>query len=313
MEFMLKAVYFVMDQDPEGPDLREPGGPGSAVLAELEGAARMLREAGFASGILRADRETGDLLPRPEEKKEEILFLGGSTELVRMLLDRGCYVAGYSHAGNPGDRFPGAGYILQEPHLIDPDSYVKIYQRQAGLPWTILQTRHCLVREFTPDDLDGIYALYDSRARRFLEPPSEDRDHERAVLRAYIDRIYSLYGFGHWAVTDRETGTLIGRIGFSALTSAMEKEAADLGIPAADADFGFLVAAERRGTGLAEEACAAILDYGFTELGFTRVRADARRDNTASVRLLRRLGFEPAGEQGDKIIFHIHIPEKGGI
>ena len=56
------------------------------------------------------------------------------------------------------------------------------------------------MREFTVDDLDGIYALYDGQARQYLEPPSADRAREREVLEAYIDRIYGLYGFGHWAV-----------------------------------------------------------------------------------------------------------------
>ena len=201
---------------------------------------------------------------------------------------------------------------MQEPDLVDADSYVKMYQRAAGLPWTILETKRCLVREFTEEDLDGIYALYDAQACRFLQPPSADRAREREILRAYIERIYGLYGFGHWAVFLKdEPEVLIGRIGYSAITSRQEQEAQALGLSALDADFGFLVGAKWRGQGIAEEVSRALLRYGFTELGFTCVRADARNDNAASQHLLTKLGFvaagsctpEKEGEAADKTLF----------
>lgn len=252
---------------------------------------------------------------------EETLILCGSGRVLNALRRKGFYTAGYSHAGNTGQSFPGASYIIQEPDMVDPDSYIKIFEREAGLPWTIIRTKRCLVREFEVRDLDSIYALYDSQARRFLEPPSDDRGREREILQAYIDRIYRLYGFGHWAVLAREPeegeevcrlpvppGTLIGRIGFSALTSAMEKELKAMGAADADADFGFLVAASCRGTGAAEEVCRAVLDYGFSQLGFLRIRADAHFMNRKSAGLMKKLGFKPLGRAGEKIIFFMDAP-----
>ena len=282
----------------------------------------------------------------------------------------GFCTAGYSHAGNRSEQFRGVSYIIQEPDLVDFDSYEKIYERGAGLPWTILKTRRCLVREFTVDDLEGIYSLYDDRARMFLEPPSEDRAHEREILEAYIERIYGLYGFGHWAVLTTDAaahgtkdaaapgttdpaapgtkdaaapvttnaaapgtkdaalpgtadgassgtkdeaasgkmnplvpGTLIGRIGFSAVTAEKEAQAAALGVSGVDADFGFLVAASCRGTGIAQEVCEALLRYGFESLGFLRVSADADPRNRASIRLLQKLGFTAVGRADGKIFF----------
>ena len=245
------------------------------VAAEMRRAVESLREEGFTSGIL-----TSDSVP--------------------------------DNADNAGEDFSGAPYIVQEPDLVDADSYVKMYQRGAGLPWTILETGRCLVREFTVGDLDGIYALYDGQARTFLEPPSDDRSREREILNAYIQRIYGLYGFGHWAVISKEEpGALIGRVGYSAITDRQEREAQALGIPLPDVDFGFLIGAPWRGRGIAEEVCRALLRYGVSELGFTCIRADARNDNAASIRLLARLGFEAAGscipekegESADKTLF----------
>ena len=403
--FMLRAVYFVEDAGD-----RRPQHSGS-VRSEIERAVQMLVREGFRSGIVHLDK-SGIVYPdrsgRPVEDPAESLFLCGSGDRVRTLREQGLCAVGYSNADNPQEGFPGAAYVVQEPDLVDADSYVKMYEREAGLPWTILRTPRCLVREFIPEDLDALYGLYDEEARRFLEPPSEDRSHEREVLRAYIDRIYPLYGFGHWAVLAESHGvcgndtagssagrndtagsaacgndtagsaacgndtaesaacrndtagsaassndaaaagtaagrlpqwnTLIGRVGFSALTAGQEQEALSLSVragipvgggrqenrngaeteqaaqpgagrqehPAAgekagpedsgiDADFGFLIARDRRGTGIAEEVCRALLQYGFTSLGFSRVRADAQTDNIRSCRLLEKLGFVYVG------------------
>lgn len=329
---MLKAIYFVKSkaegredtgsgigdsfQDPFQNPSHNPSRASSRIsfqipflTAESERAVQIFRSEGLGSGIL--EMEGGEAAPRLPEGvgPEDVLFLCDDGSLLRQLRESGLYAAGYLHSGNAGEKFPGAEYIIQEPDLVDPDSYVKIYEREAGLPWTILRTPRLLVREFTEDDLDSIYALYDEQAGRFLEPPGEDREHERAVLKAYIERIYRLYGFGHWAVIAAgdcgpvSPGSVIGRIGFSAITADQEREAAGLGVTGLDADFGFLLARLCRGRGIAFEACSALLQYGFGELGFVRVRADAQEENEASLRLLSRLGFIEAGRVFGKRIF----------
>ena len=360
---MLKAVYFFIN------DVSGCGEYGS-VPGEVKRAVCALRAGGLDSGIVSAE----DFPFRPLEavsiQPENTLILCDSGERIRTLQKMGFCTAGYSHAGNRSEQFRGVSYIIQEPDLVDFDSYEKIYERGAGLPWTILKTRRCLVREFTVDDLEGIYSLYDDRARMFLEPPSEDRAHEREILEAYIERIYGLYGFGHWAVLTTDAalpgtmdaaapgttdaaapgtadaalpgtmdaalpgttdaalpgtadaassgtkdeaasgkmnplvpGTLIGRIGFSAVTAEKEAQAAALGVSGVDADFGFLVAASCRGTGIAQEVCEALLRYGFESLGFLRVSADADPRNRASIRLLQKLGFTAVGRADGKIFF----------
>jgi [ribosomal protein S5]-alanine N-acetyltransferase len=45
------------------------------------------------------------------------------------------------------------------------------------------------------------------------------------------------------------------------------------------------------GRGLATEAAAALIRYGFEELGFERVRASTDAQNAASIRLMERLGM----------------------
>ena len=305
---MLRAVYFV-DQNyfdhfddqkcfADQKNVRHT----PEVISEIDRAVKMLETAGFMSGVLK-EEQCGSV------NRQETLLLCGDARLLSRMAAEGFYVTGYANADNAGEHFSGIPYIVQEPDLVDPDSYIKIYQRAAGLPWTILRTEHCLIREFTLDDLDGIYSLYDDQARRFLEPPSEDRAREKEILRAYIDRIYGLYGFGHWAVTALNmsgTQKLIGRVGFAAITAEQELEAREMGISCPDADFGFLISRQCRGKGIAYEVCRALIRYGFEELGFARIRADAKPGNAASLRLLHRLGFIQAGTSPDgRYVFYL--------
>ena len=193
--------------------------------------------------------------------------------------------------------FAGAKILLSSPWDIDAGDFEKIYRRLYHLPWIIGTTPRLLLREMMLSDIPALYALYDGEAKRYLPPLPDDPEEEKKILRAYIDRIYGLYGFGHWAVVLKDRpDKLIGRIGFSALTSRQEEEAERFGVPAPDADFGFLVGPEWRGLGLAEEVCRALLQYGFSQLGFTCIRADADNNNAASIHLLEKLGFLPVGK-----------------
>ena len=278
--------------------------------AELEAARTGLAGMGFSCRIIRTG-SPGQAAAAVRDM-EETLFVTDSAEILAALREQGKNAAAYLHGGNPGESFPGADYLIQEPGWIDADSWNKIYQRLSGYPWFILETDRCLVREFVPEDLDAIYDLYDEEALRWLQPPSEDRGREQEILKAYISRIYGLYGYGHWAILYKETGQLIGRTGFSAPTAADS-----LG---EDACFGYLTAGPFRRQGLTLEVCRALLGYGFTMLGFETVSAGAARENTASLAMLERLGFRARAERQGQIFYllqkeaflHNSLGEKAG-
>lgn len=257
-------------------------------LPEAAEAVRTFKGYGFESDLWVV--EGGEELPAPEY---DTLYIADSERLLRQLQDPGAAFCGYSHSGNTSQNLKRADYILMEPQWVDRDSLVKIWQRQRHLPWTILETARCEVREFVPEDLEAIRALYDEEAVRFLEAPSEDTAKEKKILEAYIDRVYRLCGYGHWAVLSRQTGELVGRIGFSFPNSSAPG-------PAPDASFGYMVRKDWRGKGIAREVCAALIEYGFSQLGFERIGADTALSNTASDKILRSFGFREVARREDQ-------------
>ena len=284
MHSMIEKVFFYLEEQWY-----------KSCLAEAAEAARSYAQYGFGTDLLVI--EAGEGIPEPEYSA---LYLADSKRLLQMLSDRGAAFCAYSHSANQGEELRPADYVLMEPQWVDRDSLVKIWQRQRHIPWTILETERCIVREFVTGDLEAIYGLYDDEARRFLEAPSEDPDKERKILAAYIDRVYPLGGYGHWAVLDRGTGKLIGRFGFS-----FPKASAPGPVP--DASFGYLLHKDRRGRGIAREVCAALLEYGFSQLGFETVGADAEAANAASVKILQSFGFKEVAREKDQRYYILHM------
>ena len=224
-----------------------------------------------------------EFLQKLPEEGAELLYVTDCGSVIRALREKGLPVCGYAHEGSRarGESLKGVDYILEEPALIPADSYQKIFERAAGLPWTILETERCVVRELTPADAEAVLALYDSEARRFLEAPQDDPAEERKVLAAYAQKVYRLYGYGTWGIFSKEDGKLIGRAGFEPYTGQDDAM-----------HFGYLIHPARRRQGYAYEACAAILNYGQEMLGFPKIAAETVKENAASAALLKKLGFE---------------------
>lgn len=216
----------------------------------------------------------------PEAPAQNTLYLTDSAAYYKDMCAAGIPTIGYLHAGNPGVEFPHCQYLISEPQWVDADSYHKIYERLMGLPWTILTTDRLIIREMTVQDLDALYDLYDEEARRYMAPLREDRDEERAELVSYIDKVYGMFGYGYWAITLRESGRVIGRMGLAAY------EDADGRTP-----FGYVIHKDYRQQGYALEAAQAILPYATDVLQLQGISAEVYEDNLPSIYFLNKLGF----------------------
>lgn len=147
---------------------------------------------------------------------------------------------------------------------------------------TVIETRRLLIREMVPEDLEELYRVYDDEeVIKYLDPLDTDRAAELEKLQAYIEFAYAFYGFGFWAVCEKETGRLIGRCGFS--VEEIENEVY--------VELGYMIAADRRRLGYAGEAVHAVLEYAGEELELETVAACISHDNKASIALAQREGF----------------------
>jgi RimJ/RimL family protein N-acetyltransferase len=101
---------------------------------------------------------------------------------------------------------------------------------------------------------------------------------------AFLVGHWHLLGYGHWAVEEKASGDVIGRLGF------LNPE----GWPGFE--IGWTLAREHWGKGYAVEGARRALEYAFTELDRDHVISLIHPENRASIKVAERLGEKLEGE-----------------
>ncbi|HET6763489.1 MAG TPA: GNAT family N-acetyltransferase [Longimicrobiaceae bacterium] len=148
-----------------------------------------------------------------------------------------------------------------------------------------IATERLLLRRFRDRDLDAYAAMMaDPEVTRFLGDgnPLSRSDAWRQM--ALITGHWALRGFGLWAVEERATGALLGRIG------CFEPE----GWPGFE--IGYTLARPYWGRGYAREGARAALHHAQQVLGKTGIISLIRPANAGSIRVAQSLGATHTGE-----------------
>jgi [ribosomal protein S5]-alanine N-acetyltransferase len=153
------------------------------------------------------------------------------------------------------------------------------------VPLCIARTPRLLLRQVGLDDADFICTLLNEPlwirniGDRGIRTPLAARPY----IQEMIISAYARFGFGMYLIERQEDGMPIGLCGL------VKRDF--LPYP----DIGFALLAAFRNRGYACEAATAVIEYARATLGMTVLSGIVRPDNTASVRLLERLGFTAAG------------------
>lgn len=216
-----------------------------------------------------------------EYEKESTLFVTDKGVILQELKKTGRYIIALLYEGNKQEDFSGSSYAVTDIEELTLDSFDQAYRRMVGLPWTVLETERCIVRETTVADVDEFYRIYaEPSITYYMDPLYDTPEQEKAYAQEYIEKIYGFYGYGMWSIVQKESGRVIGRAGLS------WREGFD--IP----EIGFVIEVPCQRMGYAYEVCSAIVEYGKEELGFHRIQALVEPGNEASTRLCGKLGLE---------------------
>jgi len=140
-----------------------------------------------------------------------------------------------------------------------------------------LETPRLRLEPLSPSHADALYAIYrEPEVRRFLITcPSNRAEFERIFEHAL--RFEATHGM--WAIVDPALPATIGRVGFFAFGEHARPEIA------------FLLSQRFWGRGLATEAAAASLAFGFSRHGWVEVIGIVRPMNDPAIRVLAKLGM----------------------
>lgn len=168
-----------------------------------------------------------------------------------------------------------------------------------------LETGRLILRPFQAEDLDALAAIRaDERVARFTGGPRSRTDVWTTILRSA--GMWELLGFGYWAACDRESGALIGEVGFADFQRGMVPDIS--GLPEA----GWIIAPEAWGAGLASEAVAAIHAW-LDSARPGRSVCIISPENAASVRIALKQGYRETsqGQLGEArvTVYHREPPQ----
>ncbi len=222
-------------------------------------------------------------LPPRNMTPRNCLILCDEPELAHAFLAADYNVVAVLHSDNKDKHFQ-IPYAVEDFTELDWSYFVKYWQRYNNIPWHIMDTERCRIREMGPEDLNDLYDMYeDKRICEYTEDLFENRMKELQYIKDYAKNMYGFYNFGTWLIEDKFSNNLIGRVGFN-YRPGFE-----------DPELGFVINPRYWKHGYAYECCCSAIEYGKTELGFKRIHAFVRPENTASVALLEKLGFRSCG------------------
>lgn len=229
---------------------------------------------------------TGDVIP-PEVKKNfnnqntsGVLAVTDDAGAARELKKLGLAVIGYQAEGEPLTHF-SVNYVVSELAMVEDDYFNLIYMRAHNIPLLIACTERTIIREMTADDLPAMYELYSDEAVAKWVEPLYEYEKELEFTKAYIENVYSFYGYGLWLVFDRKTGELIGRAGISVREIDGEKRC----------ELGYIIRGDRQRQGMGFEVSTAVMEYAADCLMIDELWLCIEKDNTASIGLGKKLGF----------------------
>jgi ribosomal-protein-alanine N-acetyltransferase len=147
-------------------------------------------------------------------------------------------------------------------------------------------TRRLVLRGFRPEDVDAYFHTIhdDPEVMRFL-PGGQPRPRERSefLVNWALER-WRQHNFGLWALCDNASGKLIGHCGLMVIPET-----------SGEVEVAYAIGKEWWGQGLASEAAHASLRFGFEQAGLEEIVAVADPANTASLRVMAKIGMARQG------------------
>jgi len=164
----------------------------------------------------------------------------------------------------------------------------RMYTMSSQKSFPILETERLILREILLSDADDLYAYYNDRlVTQYLDwfgPSSVD--HAKEIITRWSNQFQD-DSFMRWGITFKEEGKVIGTVLLVPVRGPFEWK-----LPLV---IGYELSREYWNQGIMSEALQAVNAFAFEEMGNHRICAEVFPENTASITILKRLGYQEEG------------------
>lgn len=190
---------------------------------------------------------------------------------------------GFINPNSGNQKLDKADVLIESFDNIDKTFIENTLLRSLGKPITIASTKRLFIRELAVSDIPDIYPIYsDPQVKKYIDNIDDYLEIEMEKQKAYIQNVYSFYGFGLWGVFGKTSKKLIGRCGLENETIDGKNEIM----------LSYLFDSQHWGYGYALECCDAVLKYAKEQLEMKRIVAVIDFDNKRSIRTAENLGLK---------------------
>ena len=155
----------------------------------------------------------------------------------------------------------------------------------TGEKLPVIEASRVRLRHLEESDTDSLFEIFSDREamRYWSAPPFEERA-EAAKLLAEIHEYFRQKTLFQWGIARRDDDKIIGTSTLFHLDGKNRR-----------AEIGYALNRQFWGNGFVNEALTALFNFAFAELNLHRIEADVDPQNSASIRVLERLGFQKEG------------------
>lgn len=154
----------------------------------------------------------------------------------------------------------------------------------------LFETEHLKIRKFAEEDAGALFKNHLEEAVRKWIPNESYADPEEArrAIHFYMDCVNNGKLPCVLAVELKETGELIGDTGINEVAGKSN-----------EVEIGYTISQNYSGNGYATELVKAMTEFAASTLGVDTLYGRVLRGNYASVRVMEKNGYIPAGEETD--------------
>jgi ribosomal-protein-alanine N-acetyltransferase len=146
-----------------------------------------------------------------------------------------------------------------------------------------LETKNLILRASNLSDAEAIFQVFaDEDVTKYhdLEPPTSI-EQVKGLINRRSERFKSRQGI-RWGIARKNDNVIIGSCGYGYKSPFL-------------GEIGYELAKAHWQQGIMTEALRAVIKFGFQAIGLNRIEAMVMLENTASIKLLQKLGFLEEG------------------
>lgn len=153
----------------------------------------------------------------------------------------------------------------------------------------VCESERVFLRPYTQADFAALHKIVSDKETMYAWGQGFSKKQSQEWLDKQLAH-YQQYGFGIWAIIEKQSGAIIGNAGLNHTEISLKGKTQKI------VEIGYLLHRNFWGKGYGSEVARMCVKYGFETLGLEEVYCLIKEDNTASIKVAKKLEMELIGK-----------------